>query len=42
MLDAKYMEDGMAHWLPVIIGVVVAIGLAFAVVFGAFSRKPSA
>jgi hypothetical protein len=36
------MEHGMAHWLPVIIGVVVAIGLAFAVAFGAFSKKPKA
>jgi hypothetical protein len=36
------MEDGMAHWLPVIIGIAVAIVLAFAVAFGAFSKKPNA
>jgi len=39
---AQSMEDGMAYWLPVVIGVVVAIGLAFAVAFGAFSKKHNA
>ncbi len=32
----------MAHWLPVIIGVVVAIALALSVAFYARSKKPDA
>jgi hypothetical protein len=34
------MEDDMAHWLPVIIGVVVAIALSLSAAFYARSTKP--
>jgi hypothetical protein len=36
------MEGGMARWLPVIIGVVVAIGLSLSAAFYARSKKPDA
>jgi hypothetical protein len=32
----------MAHWLPVIIGVVVAIAFSLSVTFYARSKKPDA
>jgi hypothetical protein len=36
------MEDDMAHWLPVMIGAVVAIVLSLSVAFYARPKKPDA
>jgi hypothetical protein len=39
---AQGMEDGMAHWLPIIIGLIVAIALPLGGIYYARSTKTDA